>query len=157
MSQFTITDATFPDDAATVRQLFRAYATWLGVDLNFQDFEAELAALPGRYAPPEGALLLLRNEAGSAVGCVAMRPIGGGDCEMKRMYLDDGARGSGQGRALALAIIDRARAAGHRRMVLDSLDRLGSALRLYDSLGFREIAPYYPNPLPGVVYRGLDL
>lgn len=157
MNRFTITDATFPDDAETVRNLFRAYATWLGVDLNFQDFEAELAALPGRYAPPEGALLLLRDETGRAVGCVALRPIGGGDCEMKRMYLADAARGAGQGRALALAIIARARAAGHRRIVLDSLDRLTPAIRLYESLGFREIAPYYQNPLPGVVYRGLEL
>lgn len=157
MSKFTLTDAAFPADTGTVQQLFRAYADWLGVDLNFQDFEAELAALPGGYAPPSGALLLLRDETGRALGCVAMRDLGGGDCEMKRMYLDAAARGSGQGRALAQAIIARARAAGHRRMVLDSLERLDSALRLYDSLGFQKIAPYYDNPLPGVVYRGLDL
>ncbi|AUH63144.1 GNAT family N-acetyltransferase [Paracoccus zhejiangensis] len=157
MSAYTIEPARFPEDAETVRRLFRAYAHWLAVDLDFQDFEAELDALPGAYAPPDGAVLLLRNAAGEAQGCVALRKRADGECEMKRMYLDDAARGSGQGRALALAIIATARAAGYRRMVLDSLDRLGSALRLYDSLGFREIAPYYHNPLPGVVYRGLDL
>ncbi|MFV0300187.1 MAG: GNAT family N-acetyltransferase [Paracoccus sp. (in: a-proteobacteria)] len=157
MSRFTITDAAFPRDTEAVRHLFRAYATWLGVDLDFQDFEAELATLPGRYAPPGGALLLLRDADGRAVGCVAMRALADGACEMKRLYLDGAARGSGQGRALADAIVARARAAGYRRMVLDTLDHMGAALRLYDRMGFHGVEAYYHNPLPGAVYLGLDL
>ncbi|TRW96754.1 GNAT family N-acetyltransferase [Paracoccus sp. M683] len=163
MNSFTIQDARFPADIGTVRHLFRAYAEWLGIDLDFQGFEAELASLPGRYAGPDGALLLLHQgaagagDAQPATGCVAMRRLDGETCEMKRLYLDTTLRGSGMGRALGQAIITRAREAGYRRMVLDTLDHMGAALRLYERLGFQPIAPYYSNPLPGAVYLGLDL
>lgn len=165
MSRFTIEDARFPSDEATVERMFRAYAMWLGVDLGFQGFEAEIASLPGRYAQPEGAVLLLRDhgegaaDAGKAevVGCVAMRPLTGDDCEMKRMYLETHLRGMGLGRTLGDAIIARAKAAGYRRMMLDTLDHMGAALTLYDRLGFQRIPPYYRNPLPGAVYLGRDL
>ena len=159
MSRYVIEDARFPADADDVRRLFRAYATWLGVDLGFQGFADELAALPGRFAPPTGALLLLRDsqDANHAVGCVALRALDGGDCEMKRMYLSEAARGSGQGQALGEAILHRARSLGYDRMVLDTLDHMGAALRLYERLGFDRIAPYYHNPLPGVVYLGRQL
>lgn len=151
-------DAVFPADAGDVRRLFRAYADWLGVDLGFQGFEAELAALPGRYAPPSGAVLLLDDpDTGRPAGCVAMRGLSEGDCEMKRMYLDIGLRGQGLGQVLGEALIARARSAGYRRIVLDTLDHMGAALRLYHRLGFRPIAPYYANPLPGAVYLGLNL
>lgn len=139
-------------DLDDIRALFREYAEGLGVDLGFQGFEAELAALPGRYAPPEGAMLIARAPDGAALGCVAVRPLGGGDCEMKRLYVRPQGRGMALGRALAEAIIAAGAAAGHRRMVLDTLATMRPALALYRSLGFRETAPYYDNPLPGAVY-----
>lgn len=139
-------------DLADIRALFTEYAEGLGVDLCFQGFEAELAGLPGRYAPPAGAILIARTPEGAALGCVAMRPLGGGDCEMKRLYVRPQARGTALGRRLAAAIIEAARGAGHRRMLLDTLDHMRPALTLYRSLGFREVDAYYDNPLPGVVY-----
>ena len=152
-----IRPARFPEDAETVRQLFRDYANWLALDLDFQDFEAELAALPGKYAEPGGIVLLAFDPEGTALGCVAMRPLEDGACEMKRMFLLDAARGSGLGKALAVEVMARAHAAGYRRMVLDSLDRLTGAIRLYQRLGFTNIPAYYPNPLPDVIYMGRDL
>ena len=137
-------------------RLFREYQAWLGVPLDFQDFEAELAALPGAYAPPHGALLLAES-AGVPVGCVALRPLDDGICEMKRLYVDEGWRGAGLGRALARSIIDAARAAGYRAMRLDTLERLGAANRLYRELGFRPCAPYCHNPLEGAVFMELYL
>lgn len=157
MSRYNIVDADFPTDTPDVVRLFRSYADWLGIDMGFQGFEEEIASLPGWYQAPGGALLLLRDEDGTAIGCVAMRDLGNGRCELKRMYLDIGARGQGQGRALGEAIIARARDAGYRRMVLDTLDYMGAALKLYDRLGFQRIAPYYNNPMQGAVYLGRDL
>lgn len=157
MKSYTILDAEFPADLPDVVRLFRDYADWLGVDMGFQGFEEEIANLPGRYQPPGGALLLLRNPQDLAVGTVAMRDLGNGQCELKRMYLDMTARGQGQGRALSEAIIARARAAGYRRMVLDTVDYMGAALKLYNRLGFQPIAPYYNNPLQGAIYMGRDL
>lgn len=157
MEQIDIRPAGFPDDTATLRQLFREYADWLAVDLDFQDFEAELAALPGKYAPPTGIALLAERADNLTLGCVAMRPLNDETCEMKRLYLRPEARGTGLGRKLAAHVIEAARQAGYRRMVLDTLDHMEDALRLYDRLGFRPIAPYYHNPIPGAVYLGLDL
>lgn len=157
MTTLTIQDAVFPRDVETVRGLFREFATWLGVDLGFQNFEAEVANLPGNYVPPRGALLLLKDPAGGVLGCVGMRPLSDTECEMKRLFVKMEARGAGLGYAMAEAIIERARAAGYRRMVLDTLDHMGAALRLYDRLGFQRIAAYYNNPLPGAIYLGRDL
>lgn len=157
MTTLTIQDAEFPGDAETVRALFREFATWLGVDLGFQNFEAEVANLPGDYVAPRGALLLLKDPQGVVLGCVGMRPLSETECEMKRLYVKMEARGTGLGRALAEAIIERARAAGYRRIVLDTLDHMGAALRLYERLGFQRIAAYYNNPLPGAIYLGRDL
>lgn len=157
MTTHQIRPARFPEDAETVRQLFRDYANWLALDLDFQDFEAELAALPGKYAEPGGIVLLAFDPEGAALGCVAMRPLEDGVCEMKRMFLHDAARGSGLGKALAVELMVRAHAAGYQRMVLDSLDRLTGAIRLYQRLGFTSIPAYYPNPLPDVMYMGRDL
>jgi ribosomal protein S18 acetylase RimI-like enzyme len=155
--RLAIADATTPAELAEAAALFRVYAQGLGVDLGFQGFAAELAGLPGRYAPPRGALLLARVGQGPAIGCVALRPLGdAGDAEMKRLYVDPHARGSGLGRRLAEAALDRARAAGYRRVVLDTLPAMAGAQRLYAALGFREIAPYYANPIPGARFLARD-
>lgn len=150
-----IEPARLPEHLAPVRALFREYAGSLGVDLAFQGFEAELASLPGRYAPPAGRLLLAWSR-GEALGCAALRPLEGGACEMKRLYVRPEARGQGLGRRLAEAIRAEARAAGYARICLDTLPGMGAAAT-YAALGFRPIAPYTFNPLPGAAFLGLDL
>jgi ribosomal protein S18 acetylase RimI-like enzyme len=146
-----------PEDIAAVRALFREYQRWLGVDLCFQSFEAEVAALPGAYAPPSGCLLVADLGAGPA-GCVAMRRLGDGICEMKRLWLRPEAQGAGLGRALVDAVLGEARAAGYHTMRLDTLpDRMPAANALYLRAGFRETAPYYHNPVAGTRYLALDL
>lgn len=159
---FPIASATTPADIAQVRRLFEAYQRELGVDLCFQGFERELASLPGNYSPPRG-LLLLAGALDAPVGCAALRPLSvtdrpdGSVGEVKRLYLAPGARGSGLGRALVERLIDQARAIGYRELRLDTLAQMDVARALYQSLGFCEIAPYYPNPLPGVRYMALAL
>jgi ribosomal protein S18 acetylase RimI-like enzyme len=139
-----------------VRKLFREYEAFLDVDLCFQDFEEELASLPGKYSRPSGDLLIgLDGE--KTVGCVAVRKIDDGVCEMKRLFVRPEARGTRLGRKLAQEIIAIARELGYSLMRLDTLDRLSEAMHLYKTLGFRRTEPYYKNPLPGVVYWELDL
>ncbi len=148
---FDLRDATARDLDA-IRELFREYVAGLGVDLAFQGFEDELATLPGKYAPPGGALLIARTDDGAAAGCVALRPHAPGICEMKRLYVRDAWRGHGLGERLARAILERAHALGYRAMRLDTLDTLTAAVKVYERLGFRHIDAYYDNPLPGVIY-----
>ncbi len=151
-----IRQACSDSDIEAARGLFREYAEELDVDLCFQAFDAELAALPGPYAPPSGCLLLaLRDD--RLAGCTALKGLGGGICEMKRLYVRPAFRGRGIGRRLAVAVLDEARRIGYARMRLDTLVRLAPAVALYESLGFRPIEPYYENPLPGVAYLELDL
>jgi putative acetyltransferase len=137
------------------RSIFREYAQGLGLDLCFQDFEAELAALPGEYAPSQGALLLALVD-GDVAGCGALRPLAGTDyanaCEMKRLYVRPAYRQFGLGRLLAQALLDRGLQAGYSAMLLDTLDDMEAARGLYASLGFEEIPPYYFNPIPGAHY-----
>ena len=136
-----ITPASLPTDLPAITQLFRAYAASLPIDLGYQGFDGELASLPGKYAPPAGALLIARDATGAALGCVAMRPLDEpGVCEMKRLYVAPAGRGQGLGKHLARAIIEAARAAGHHEMRLDTLATMHEAQALYRALGFAEIA-----------------
>jgi ribosomal protein S18 acetylase RimI-like enzyme len=143
-------------DLPVVRRLFADYVEWLGIDLAFQGFEAELRALPGKYAPPAGRLLLaVRAE--TAAGCVGLRPLESGICEMKRLWVVPGFRRYGIGAGLVDRVIAEAAQIGYRKMRLDTLAQMTSALELYRSRGFREIPPYYYNPIPETVYLELDL
>ena len=146
-----IVQATTPPQIQTLRDLFREYEAFLQVDLCFQRFEEELAGLPGRYAPPQGALLLA-SATGRTAGCVAMRALDEDVCEMKRLYVRPPYLGLGLGKKLARNVIELARAAGYATMRLDTLEKLRPALCLYTGLGFETCQPYYDNPLPGVVY-----
>jgi putative acetyltransferase len=141
---------------ADARALFLEYAQALGIDLCFQGFDTELAELPGSYARPAGRLLAATLD-GGLVGCVAMRSLGAGLCEMKRLYVRPAARGSGVGRALAVAVIAAALEEGYERMRLDTLSQMVEAQPLYESLGFREIEPYYESPVPGARFLELTL
>jgi ribosomal protein S18 acetylase RimI-like enzyme len=144
-------------DIEAVRAIFREYAHSTGLDLEFQGFAEELATLPGSYAPPRGALLAALTDDGDLAGCVALRELGDGLCEMKRLYVRPQFRGSGAGRALALRVIEEARTRGYRAMRLDTLPSMGGAIALYESLGFRDIAPYRYNPIEGTRYFELSL
>jgi putative acetyltransferase len=137
-------------DIEEVRTLFGEYSRLVSEALCFQNFDQELEALPGSYAPPEGALLIARDGE-KAAGCVALRRLGDGSGEMKRMYVRDVYRGSGLGRRLALAIIDEARKRKYGRVVLDTLPKLAPAIALYRDLGFRETGPYLASPTPGAI------
>jgi len=137
-------------DIEEVRTLFGEYSRLVSEALCFQNFDQELEALPGSYAPPEGALLIARDQA-AAAGCVALRRLDAGTGEMKRMYVRDAYRGSGLGRRLALAVIEEARKRHYTRVVLDTLPKLEPAIALYRDLGFRETGPYLASPTPGAI------
>lgn len=144
-------------DMETVRTLFREYQQGLGVSLCFQDFDAELAGLPGKYVDPQGCILLAEAD-GRPAGVVALRSLDGDSvAEMKRLYVRPAARGHGLGRRLAAAVVDEARKRGYRTMRLDTLPKLAEAIELYATMGFVEIPPYYGNPIPGVRYYELKL
>jgi ribosomal protein S18 acetylase RimI-like enzyme len=136
-----------------VARLFCDYAGALDVDLSYQGFAAELASLPGAYAPPDGALLLAFSNAGEPVGCVAVRPLGEpGICEMKRLHVTPAARGAGLGRALAEAAIEAATYSGYAGMRLDTLPSMQAAQALYRRLGFETTGAYYASPVAGTIF-----
>jgi GNAT superfamily N-acetyltransferase len=143
-----IRSAELPRDLKEARSLFREYAESLNINLGFQGFESELAALPGKYKPPKGRLLLAWNGT-EAVGCLALRPLEGNICEMKRLYVQPRARGKQLGRRLTQRVCDEARAAGYSRICLDTLPGMPSAIALYMALGFQPIEPYVFNPITG--------
>jgi ribosomal protein S18 acetylase RimI-like enzyme len=148
--------STTPDNLRSARDLFQRYAQSLDFDLDFQDFSAELANLPGDYAPPSGCLLLARRD-GRVVGCVALRKWDETTCEMKRLYVIPDARGNSIGRKLAEEIIVQAKELGYKRMRLDTVPSMQAANRLYLSLGFRPIEPYRYNPIAGARFYELPL
>lgn len=151
-----IVPAQSDDQIAAARNLFVEYSEYLDVDFCFQGFQQELDGLPGAYAPPDGRLLLVIDD-DQPVGCVAVRKLDDGICEMKRLYVKPAYRGKGLGRRLAEAIVAEARAIGYRKMRLDSLASLKEAAAMYRSLGFVEIPAYRYNPLPDAVFMEMEL
>lgn len=154
--RLTVVPIASDADVAEVKQLFREYAAWVGVDLSFQDFDRELADLPGDYVPPAGVLFVARED-GEVAGCVAAHHWRAGVCEMKRLFVRDRFRGCGCGRALVETVIGWARNASYQRILLDTLPVMDQAQRLYTRLGFREVAPYRFNPVPGARFLELSL
>lgn len=152
-----LSQADSPAQIAQARELFLEYAQSLGFSLCFQNFDQELAGLPGDYAPPDGRLLLAEYD-GQLAGCVALHKLEPSICEMKRLYLRPRFRGKGLGRVLADRIIAEARQIGYQRMRLDTVEpRMQDAVAMYRKIGFREIAPYRPNPIAGTLYMELQL
>lgn len=157
MKNLSCAQAGSPSQVARVRELFLEYAQSLGFGLCFQNFDKELADLPGDYAPPAGRLLLAEYE-GQIAGCVGLRRLEAGICEMKRLYLRPQFRGKGLGSALADRIIAEARAIGYQRMRLETVEPvMKDAVAMYHRIGFREIAPYCDNPIAGGLYLELRL
>lgn len=154
--EHSIVHATSDPHWAAARRLVQEYADSLGVDLGFQDFAHEIASLRSHYAPPDGRFLLCHLDDEFA-GCVGLRRFDASDCEMKRMHVTPAFRGRGLGRVLAEAIIAEAKAAGYRRMLLDTMPFMKQAHLLYESLGFKPIAPYRHNPVPGTAFLSLKL
>jgi carbonic anhydrase len=144
------------DALEQVRQYFRNYAAWLGVDLSYQNFDQEMASLPGAYATPEGRLFVAEVD-GRPAGCVGVRRFSDGICEMKRLYVAPEERGHGVGRELALAAIKAARQIGYKRLLIDTLPSMRMAVKLYRELGFSEAPAYYPSPVEGTIFLALDL
>lgn len=150
---FTIATVADAADLSDVIRLFRAYAESLPVDLAYQGFEAEMAAMPGKYAPPKGVLLIARDDAGTAVGCAALRPIEpDGACEMKRLFVTAQGRGQKLGKRLVERLFEEARRIGYREMRLDTLPSMLDAQALYRRFGFMEMEPYYDTPIAGTVF-----
>lgn len=159
-ARVTLRLAQFPDDLDTVRSLFRDYQTDMGIDLCFQGFEAELAGLPGEYAPPSGSVWVACVD-GEPAGCCAFRPLTNTDhldaCEMKRLFVRRAFRGFGLGRLLVDRVLSDARLTGYTTMLLDTLSDMETARALYQESGFVEVAPYYHNPIPGAHYLKVNL
>ena len=157
-ASFRIAPVRTPEDLRAVIGLFRAYAASLDVDLSYQNFEAEMEAMPGKYAPPAGALLLARDAPGNPVGCVGLRPIEPrGCCEMKRLYVTSEGRGAGLGKNLVEAVLRTAESIGYREMRLDTLPSMAQAQALYRKLGFEPIDPYYETPVSGTIFMRRSL
>jgi putative acetyltransferase len=152
----TLVHMSAPEEMPLVRTLFEEYAASLDIDLRFQNFDLELDTLPGAYAPPDGTIIVAFDD-GEPAGCAALRKIGDGVCEMKRLYVKPAHRGAGIGRGLAEAIVDRAREIGYATMRLDTLESMTEANALYLSIGFRTCAPYCYNPCEHPVYMELSL
>jgi ribosomal protein S18 acetylase RimI-like enzyme len=150
---FKITSIQSSEDLEAVKALFRAYVDWLDIDLSYQGFEEELAGMPGKYAPPQGALYLAKGRNGNVLGCVGLRPFDEeGTCEMKRLYVSPKARGLGVGAALVDCVLRAAQDAGYGVMLLDTLPTMTGAIKLYKSAGFEETGAYYETPIGETVF-----
>jgi len=157
ISRINISQAVSPSEIAIVRELFVEYAESLGFSLCFQNFDRELAGLPGDYTPPQGRLLLARSGVASA-GCVALHSLEPGICEIKRLYVRPQFRATGLGKMLTNSVISEAKSIGYKKVRLDTVEpKMKNAVGLYRALGFREIAPYRPNPIEGAMYMELEL
>ena len=151
-SAFDLIDVETDAQVATVRALVREYAAWIDVDLCFQEIDAEIDGLPGKYAAAHGGVLLLALNDTQPAGCVALRALDAGVCEMKRLWVREAFRGAGLGELLARTILQRAAQLGYGVIRLDTLAQMNRAQRLYAQLGFRQIPAYYDNPIPGTIY-----
>jgi GNAT superfamily N-acetyltransferase len=156
VSLANITPARTVNELAIARRLFVEYAGAIGVDLEYQGFSAELATLPGKYAPPSGELLIAMVD-GTPAGCVALRALDPAKVEIKRLYVRDSARGSGLGKRLVESAISAARRVGYTELRLDTLETMTAARTLYQSLGFLEIPPYGDAHIPGTRFYALAL
>src|SRR5881394_737221 len=153
----TIVSAETAEQIEQAGHLFREYQSWLQIDLCFQNFDRALAKLPGDYAQPAGRLLLAYED-DQLAGCVALRKIDERICEMKRLFLREEFRGKGLGQRLIEAVIQEAKQIGYERMRLDTLPpKMNDAIALYGYYGFKEISPYYDNPVAGAIFMELDL
>lgn len=161
MTNHTIIPVRCGADLKAVEVLFLEYTNWLaedyGISLEFQNFEQELAGLPGKYAPPRGEILLARSGAGDAEAVIAIRPFDETTCEIKRLYVAPSARGDALGKKLLAAILDCARNAGYSRAILETAGFMASAQQLYKSVGFTDIPKYYDNPIPDIRSMGMGL
>jgi putative acetyltransferase len=156
-AKITFVHAQNVDEIATARQLFGEYAESLGFSLCFQNFNQELADLPGKYSPPSGRLLLAYVD-DQLAGCIALRKHDSDTCEMKRLFLRPDFRGMGLGKALVVKIIDEAKTIGYQRMCLDTIPgKMDSAIALYEAMGFQDVSPYYDNPVAGARFMQKDL
>ena len=153
-----IINAQSETEIEQVRELFAEYVAWLGINLCFQNYDQELADLPGDYAPPQGRLLLAIDDNGVAAGCVALRDLGDDRCEMKRLFVRPDFRGQHLGWRLAEMILDEARTIGYHAIRLDTLPgKMNQAIKMYRALGFKDIAPYYHNPVQDAAFMELSL
>lgn len=156
-STFELIDVETDAHVAAVRALVREYAAWIDVDLCFQEIDAEIDGLPGKYAAAHGGVLLLALNSAQPAGCVALRALEPGVCEMKRLWVRDAFRGARLGELLARTILQRATELDYAIIRLDTLAHMTRAQRLYAQLGFREIPAYYDNPIPGTIYLAKSL
>ena len=152
-----LVQASSPAEIEEVRQLFKEYHDWLGLNLCFQNFDEEVVSLPGQYVPPSGRLFLATEE-DRVAGCIAMRKLEEGICEMKRLYVRPEFQGTGLGRLLARTLIEVASDIGYQRMRLDTLPgKMDRAIAMYRRIGFKDIGPYYFNPVKDAAFMELDL
>lgn len=155
---YSVRPATTSDDILAIADLFKDYTAWLDLDLSFQDYATELASLPGKYAPPTGALFIARRNDGAPLGCVALRPMAQpGTCEMKRLYVSPEGRGLHLGERLVREVLSAAKSIGYQKMRLDTLPKMQSAVSLYEKVGFVKIGAYYETPLEGTLFLEIDL
>lgn len=153
-----IVQAQSESEIEQVRELFDEYVAWLGINLCFQNYDKEVASLPGEYAPPRGRLLLALAEDGAVAGCAAFRDLGNGAAEMKRLFVRPAFRGQRLGWQLAETIVDEARTLGYDQIRLDTLPgKMDHAIAMYRVLGFKDIPPYYNNPVAGAAFMELKL